>query len=215
MKRPFAWLFMAVLFIRPPQAGTTPAAGGNTSGRKLNSLRIEQFAVYNALGELSEKARIVIGLDSVQPKQESDIVLDFPGGTVADLLDMFVATSPGYRWTETDSGVIHVSRTGAHVSLLDVVMSYPGAVKRSRHDIWEDIAKRPEVRAWMQSSHCTRGELFNGKEFRDHNEPINIQAGSMTVAELLDQVASKSGVNYWAVLQSASDSPCSLQIILW
>jgi hypothetical protein len=94
-------------------------------------------------------------------------------------------------------------------------MSYPGAVKRSRHDIWEDIAKRPEVRAWMQSSHCTRGELFNGKEFRDHNEPINIQAGSMTVAELLDQVASKSGVNYWAVLQSASDSPCSLQIILW
>jgi len=187
----------------------------NASTKKLDSLRIEQFATYNALGEISEKAQVVIGLDAVEPKSESTINLDFPGGTVADLLNMFVGAVPEYRWWETNSGAIRVSRDGGHVSLLDVVVRYPGMLKKTRRDIWQDIAQRPEVSTWMELNKCSRGEIRNGKEFRDHNEPISIEARSLTVADLLDEVATKSGTNYWAVLRSPAGTSCSIQIILW
>jgi len=215
MTKQLMYLFLTMIITRTLSSGTAPAGQSNASLKRLDRLHIEQFAVYNALGEISQKAQVTIGVDAVEPKQESTVVLDFPGGKVADLLDMFVAAAPDYRWTETSSGVIHVSRTSAHVSLLDVVMSYPGAVKKTRRNIWEDIANRPEVAAWMQSNSCLRGELFNGKEFREHDDPISIGPGSLTLTELLDQVAVKSRVNYWAVLQSPSDTPCRIQIILW
>lgn len=190
-------------------------AGSGTSAKRLGSLRVEEFGAYNALGEISQKAGVVIGVDAVLPKAESTITLDFPGGTVANLLDMFVAAAPGYGWSAAADGVIHVSRDGGHVSLLDVVLSYPGAVKKTRRDIWEDIGKRPEILGWLQANRCSRGELFNGKEFRDYNEPISIDAGSLTVEQLLDDVATKSGVNYWAVLQSPANTTCTVHIILW
>jgi hypothetical protein len=182
--------------------------------RNLESLHIEQFAAYNALGEISEKAHVVIWLDAVEPKHQSIIVFDFPGGTVADLLDMFVVASPNHSWSETRSGVIHVVRDAAQVSLLDVVISYSGGIKKTRHEIWEDLAKRPEISEWMHSHACERGEVFNGSEFRNHNDPISIESGSLTLAELLDRAAVKSGVDYWTVLQSPPDTPCRIQIIL-
>jgi len=122
---------------------------------------------------------------------------------------------PDYRWEEDNAGVIHVFRNNAHVSLLDVAISYPGAFKKTRREIWQDIANRPEISAWMNSSGCSRGELFNGKEFREHNDPILVDAGSITVAQLLDDVAVKSGVGYWAVLQSPPGTSCRVDIILW
>lgn len=186
-----------------------------TSARHLSGFHIEQFGTLNALGEMSEKADIVIGLDAIQPKEESTIAFDFAGGAVADLLNTFVSMAQDYTWSETNSGVIHVQRSGAHVTLLDAVLNYPGAVKKTRHDIWQDIAKRPEVLQWMQSNHCTRREFFTGNEFRLHNDPISVKAGSLTVSDLLDEVASKSGTNYWAVLQSPASTPCSVTIILW
>ena len=189
--------------------------GSTTSAKHLMGFHIEQFGALNALGEISKKAHIVIGLDAIQPKEESTIAFDFVGGTVADLLNTFVSVSQDYAWSETNSGVIHVQRSGAHVAILDVALNYPGAVKKTRRDIWQDIAKRPEVIEWMRSNHCTRREFFTGGEFGSHNDPISVEAGSLTVSGLLDEVASKSGNNYWAVLQSPAKTPCTVHIILW
>ena len=187
----------------------------SVSTRKLGPLHIEQFGAYHALGEISEKTGIVIGVDAVQPEKEPTITFDFPGGTAAELLDMFVAQVPDYRWHEVTDGVIRVSRTGEHVSLLDVTMAFPGADNKTRDEIWEDIAKRPEVSAWMSSARCSRREFFQGKEFKNHNGPISIAPGTRTLAQLLDEVAMRSGENFWAVLQSPPNAPCSLAIILW
>ena len=196
-------------------SGAPADVGSGVSTKRLAALHIEQFGVYNALGEISQKAGVVIGVDAIEPRKESTVKLDFPGGTVADLLNMFVSQAPDYSWQEGSSGVIHVSRSNAHVSLLDVVMSYPGVIKRTRREVWEDIAKRQEISAWMQSNGCSRAELFNGKEFSDHNDPISLEARSLTLAQLLDEVAVKSGVDYWAVLQSAPGTACTVNIILW
>ena len=172
--------------------------------------------MYHVLTEISEKANIAIGVEAVQPEEEPTVVLEFPGGTVADLLNMFVAQVPDYTWQEASSGIIHVARANAHISLLDVVMAYPGASKKTRQQIWEDITQRPEVSVWMKSNNCLRGELFHGGEFRVHNDPISIAPGALTVEQLLDDVSLKSGDNYWAVLQSPrSNNPCRVSIILW
>jgi len=187
----------------------------STSSKRVEGMHIEEAGAYNALGEISQKAHVVLGVDAVQPVKEPTIVLDFAGGTVAQLMDSFVSQAPDYRWEEIDGGIVHVSRDKAHVSLLDVLMAYPGASKKTRREIWEDIAKRPEVLSWMDANHCVRGEFFNGKEFREHNDPISIASAPMTVAQLLDAVAVKSGVDYWAVLQSPPSSPCRVDIMLW
>lgn len=185
------------------------------SARKVAACHIEQFGVYHALAEISEKTGIPIGVDAVQPEKEQSIMIDFPGGTLADLLNEFVSQAPDYRWADDARGIIRVSRTGAHVTLLDVVMAYGGADRKTRQEVWKDIADRPEVTAWMEANHCSRREFFHGREFKDHNDPISLAPGSLTLAELLDEVAVKSGENRWAVLQSPPDHPCTVAIILW
>jgi hypothetical protein len=184
------------------------------SMKRVPALHIEQFGAYNALAEISQKAGVAVGVSAVQNK-ESTITFDFPGGTVADLLNMFVSQVPDYAWEENDRGVFHVFRLNNRVSLVNVWLSYPGALKKTRKEIWSDITNRPEISNWLSTNGCTRGEIFTGNEFRDHNDPISIEAGSVTLEQLLDEVAVKSGVNYWAVLQSTSKRPCSVDIILW
>jgi hypothetical protein len=215
MIRKTIYLWIAILSIQPIYLIHVRAAADavTASTKKIGGCHIEQFGVYNALSEISKKAGVTIGVNAIEPEKEVTIIFDFPGGTVADLLNMFQSKAPNYKWEE-ENGIIHVSRNDARVSLTDVVMSYPGAVQRTREQIWEDIAQRPEISAWMNSAHCSRGELFHGKEFRNHNNPIDIVPGSITLAELLDQVAVKSGAGYWAVLQSSDSGACRIYILV-
>jgi len=186
------------------------------SYRRLESMSIEQYGVYNAAAEISEKAKVAIGVAAIQqPELEPTIKLNFPGGTVADLLNSLVREAPDYEWQETEQNIIHLSRSGPRVSLLDVVMSYPGAAKKTRRQIWDDLGQRPEISAWLESNHCGRFEVFTGHEFSDHNAPISLASGNIRVEQLLDQVATRSGTNYWAVLQSESGNSCKVSIILW
>ena len=146
----------------------TPVEASATS-RTVARCRIEEFGVHNALRDIAERAHVVIGLEAVQPEKEETIVLDFPGGTTADLLNLFISQSPDYKWEEVDGGIIRVRRNGG-VSLANVSMSYPAMLHQTREEIWESIVRRPEIVAWIDSSHCTREELFSGKEFRNHND---------------------------------------------
>lgn len=183
--------------------------------------RVEEFHVgaataHDALRDIARRANVVIGVEGVQPEKESRIDFDFPGGTVAELLDGFVSQSPDYRWEEVRPGIIHVSRKGAHVSLTDVVVSYPGAHNKNRREMWLELAMRPEVSAWMRSSNCRRGDIFHAKQFQGYRGLISIPSGSVTVAQLLDEVAQQSGVNYWAVLQSPlTDRSCNVFVLVW
>jgi hypothetical protein len=216
------WLFYVSLFIgcvfatdaqQVASADVQPAA----SAKRIGAIHIEQGEPYDALAEISQKANVAIGVEAILSKRRGPaIVIDFPGGTVADLLNMFVIQAPSYRWADTPTGIIHVSIDDGHIPLLDVVMSYPGAENKTRQQIWQDIASRPEISAWMGSAHCVRGELFHGGEFRDHNGPFSIVAGSLTLEQLLDDVALKSGDNYWVVVQSSRPQvSCQISIMQW
>ncbi|HXM23172.1 MAG TPA: hypothetical protein VN948_18080 [Terriglobales bacterium] len=190
------------------------ATAKSVSSKEIGACHIEQFGAYHALAEISQKADVAIGVDAVQPEEEPTIVLDFPGGTVSDLLNMFVSQAPDYQWQEGRDGTLHVSRRDAHVSLLDVAMSYRGAHDKTRQEISQDISNIPEVSAWLNSNHCPRDQFSHGGEFRSHNDPISIGSGLLTVEQLLDEVALKSGANYWAVLRTPASRPCRVTLIL-
>jgi hypothetical protein len=151
----------------------------------------------------------------VRPENETKITFDFPGGTVADLLNKFVAQYPDYRWRE-EHGAIHVFRKEGHVSLTDGSLSYPGSTNLTRLELWLDLYERPEIRAWMNSTNCRPEGPVPVRQLKPDKRPISIAPGSITVAQLLDEVAHRSGANYWAVLQSPpSRRLCHVSVITW
>jgi len=116
---------------------------GSIAATAIGSLHIEQDGVYYVLEQMSERAHVPVGVDAIQPAKAETITLDFRGGSVAELMNLFVSKANDYRWVEK-SGVINVSRVNAGVSLVDVVIDYPGASGRTRQEIWMDIKSRPE-----------------------------------------------------------------------
>jgi hypothetical protein len=89
------WLGLLIGMIQvvsiPSSAGSAPAA---SASKRVEGCHIEAFGVHNAFRDIAQRANVVIGVEAVQPDDETKIVLDFPGGTVADLLNMVVAQSP-------------------------------------------------------------------------------------------------------------------------
>jgi hypothetical protein len=217
MKHVVAVALLTMAGVQPPWISLYAAAidTETSSGKRVDALHIKDGAAYYALAELSRKTGVAVGVDAVLPEREVTIDIDFQGGTVAEWLNMFIAQAPEYRWDEVGDGVIHVSRSNAHVTLLDTPIAFPGATNKTRHEIWNDIANRPEVTAWLRANACIRAEYLGAREFREHNEPISIPSGTITLEQLLDQLVVKSGVNYWAVLESKSGKECRVDIVVW
>ena len=67
-----------------------PADAEKALSRRVGACHIEQFGAYHALADISQKTGVPIGVDAVQPEKEIPVAFDFPGGTVAELLDTFV-----------------------------------------------------------------------------------------------------------------------------
>lgn len=176
---------------------------------------VQGVAAHEALQSMSRKYNVVIGVEGVVYKSDPKISLDFAGGTLADLLNAFVAEARDYRW-QNDDGIIHVFRNGASASLASVVLNFPRATGEDRYEIWRQLHTLPEYVAWMNSHQCHRLERIRPLDFRFDDGPIDIPAGQMTVAQLLDQVAKKSGDGFWAILQSdPSDPVCHVSVIDW
>ncbi|HEY6766246.1 MAG TPA: hypothetical protein VI386_15935 [Candidatus Sulfotelmatobacter sp.] len=197
----------------PAHAGDPATVPGNVSSKEVGACHIEQFGAYHALAEISQKTGVALGVDVIQPEEESTIAFDFPGGTVSDLLNMFVSQAPDYQWDDNASPVIHVSRRSSHVSLLDLTLSYRGFREQTRLELSQDIAEIPEISAWLKSNHCSRDQFSQGGQFKNHNAPFTIGGATLTVEQLLDQIATKSGANYWAVLQTRRSGTCRVSII--
>src|SRR5271154_7052237 len=80
---------------------------GSIAATAIGSLHIEQDGVYYVLDQMSERAHVPVGLDAIQPAKVETITLDFSGGSVAELMNLFVSKANDYRWVEK-SGVINV-----------------------------------------------------------------------------------------------------------
>lgn len=215
LRQPARFIAFAVLQISliPPYGALGKAS--HISGKHVAACHIEQLGVDTAVGDIAHRAHVPSGVEEIfDHDTEPTIKIDFPGGTLADLLNRLVSHAPGYQWRE-DDGIIHVLWHGAHLPLADVVMSYPGAHDKTVDEIWSDLAARPELNAWLGSNHCSRQQIFSetGPTPPPRDFRISISAGSMTLAQLLDRVALKSGES-WEISQSPPGKPCVVSIFL-
>jgi hypothetical protein len=229
----FCWLFSLSLPALAQQPSPQQQDGAATSSLphpyKLNlqkgpplglsdqvgALRVEGVLPFEALQRVSRKYNVVVGIEAVTYKSDQKISLDFPGGTLADLLGAFVTQAPDYHW-QNDNGIIHVFRNGASISLANVMLNYPGASQQERYLIWLGLRRLPEHVGWMKTYQCQPFARMSAFDFKFNDGPIDIPAGAVTVAQLLDQVAKKSGDGFWAILQSdPSDPVCRISVIDW
>jgi hypothetical protein len=182
---------------------------------KMEAFHIQGISAFEALQYISRKYNVAIGMQGVVRKTDPKIDLNFSGGTVGDLLNAFVAKARDYHW-QNDEGFIHISRNDAPVSLANVVLTYPGTSQKERYEIWRTLHTLPEYVSWMKANQCHAFEQIRPVDFKFNDGPIDIAPGKMTVAQLLDQVAKKSGDGFWAVLQSdPSDATCRVSVIDW
>ena len=204
-----------MLFILFASSVAVASAAETPAGIKVEARQFRGFGAYNAVAEIAAYAHVVIGFVAVRPKEWSAYDFHFSGGTLADLLDSFVNQNPDYQWEVIEDGVLRVRRRGQPVSLAAESVSYPGAVNATRKEIWEVIQKLPEVKAWMISNHCSPLDLLSGNEFRIHNEPINIEPQTLSVSQLLDKVALRSGSHSWTIIRSTPGALCTITLEAW
>jgi hypothetical protein len=84
-------------------------------GDQVGALHVQGLYPHEALADIARKANVAIGFEADIRRTDGKVAFDFPGGTVADLLNAFVAHAPDFRW-QADGGIIHVHRNGVHVS---------------------------------------------------------------------------------------------------
>ncbi|HEX4022751.1 MAG TPA: hypothetical protein VHX63_16520 [Acidobacteriaceae bacterium] len=182
------------------------------------ALHTEQRNAYDALQYVAFRANIVIGVSAILSPNDERFKLDFPGGTVSDLMNTFHSQASGLRWQQ-NGNIIHVSSSDAGSPLANVVLNYPGAREKNRLQIWTQVRTSPEVKNWLRANRCREIGRFSPYAFlqpKNRPDAISISPGSMTLAQLLDKVATQTGVNFWAVLQTAPTAKsCHVSIMPW
>jgi len=221
LKRQLVLLPVAILMVEGLRLVAACGGSSRATGvlhRRVGKIHTEGYGTaLSVLYDLAQKAHVVIGVEDVEsPSSNRLIVFDFPGGTVRQFLHLFVSQFPAYQWNE-DGGIIHVRWHGAHLPLADVAMSYPGAQGQTKESMWWDIPNILEVKAWLDSHHCSHEQGYTSIGIVSPGGPprFSVHGGSMTLAQLLDQVATKSGENYWAIVQRPPGEPCHVDIQLW
>lgn len=194
------------------------AAQEDLVAKPVSALHTEQRDAYDALQYVALRANIVIGVNAVLSPNDGRFKLDFPEGTVTDLLNAFASQAHGLRW-QRNGNILHVSSSDGGSSLANVVLDYPGAKDKNRLEIWRQVRRSPEVESWLRAHGCREVGRFSPYAYlRPNHRPdaINIPAASMTLAQLLDKVAVQTGVNYWAILQTAPTAKsCQVSIMPW
>lgn len=170
------------------------------------------FGQDSAAMSIAERTSVVIGFEAVRPVEWSGYDFTFSGGAIQSLLDLYVAQFPGYSWKQVDPGVFRIIRSKHGVSLADQSISFAGVAGKTREQVWVEIKTIPEVKIWMSSHHCTPLDFFENNETKKHDTSITIKPGVYTLAQLLDQVALKSGVHYWSITESSINQPCAVSI---
>lgn len=206
---------VAILQVCLASTGRAALAASAVSGSHVEPYRIASPDVSDAFHQIAGKSHVPIGVEGIfNYHTEPTIKIEFPGGTLADLLNRLVSQAPNYQWKEED-GIIRVLWHGTHLPIANVVIAYPGAHDKTVEAIYWDLGTLPELRAWLRSDHCSLLHGVIGAQLGTWDDRrISIDAGSMRLRELLDRVAIKSGGNYWAIVRSsAADQQCWVSIL--
>ena len=224
LKRYLLPLPLAILMVSSHARSAIYRGPGQATGlldNKVGKIHIEEYAARDILHKISREAHIPIGFQSVeQPaKGGGSSVIELLGGTVREVLDAFVSQFPGYQWSE-DDGVVHIIWHGTHLPIADIAIFYPGVEDVTLGEIWGHFGEIPELKAWLAANNCSYpafvigSELYTPPGVKKQIPRFSIDGGPITLAQLLDQIAIKSGENFWAIVQTFPEESCVVDIYM-
>jgi len=165
------------------------AANDFTSGR-VQEVHVRGLGVPAVLREISREAHVTIGLemDLIMGK-ESQIKLDFPGGTITELAKICTSLLQGASWRIVDGKSIVISQPGKASTLASVLINSSGTKNATRQQVWSDLSRKPEIKSWLRSEGCVDLSLLTGHEWIGDSAAISFPKGTMSVETLLSMAA--------------------------
>jgi hypothetical protein len=218
MMRLLAFVSLVLLFgSRAPAGQPRPPAAeqGSQIGRPVGPVKIEEFGLWNALKDLAQQKQFVIGLVGDDRDMQISFKVNLESATIGEVLDALIRQAPAFSWQEEPSGTFRVTSKSLVNDLADLQVSYPGAANLTREQFWRNLEVFQPVSTWLNTHSCKRWDIFNGHEFSDRNDPMEIRGATESVSDLLNEVAGKSGADFWGIMRRIDDGHCSVQIIVW
>jgi hypothetical protein len=181
----------------------------------VRDIHFEALELGSLLRQFAREYKIVVGFETLSLAKAKTLHIDVQSGSVADVMDALVNTTPGYAWHLDSNGAIHVYSVGQRLTLVDIKLDQFVVNNQSRRDVWEAFDRAPEVKAWLTASECSRGELFQGHEWKQNSNKFSFNGSGETIEHILDKAAAASEVYFWQVEQYHLNGQCYVNIKLW
>lgn len=206
----YVWLYFLAL------ATLQAHAFENLVSKRIEPVHVQRLGLPSVLRDVANQTKVIFGLEAdVVMGKEKMIDFVFEGGTVADLATKCASLLDNGAWKVIDNRSIIIMQPGKASSLAFVHIQYPRLAQVTRREMWSDIASRPEISNWMQSSGCRRLDLLRGYEWRGDQPSITIPSGLTTLGEALETAAFSSNLYYWSILVNSREGQCETNITLW
>lgn len=176
-------------------------AGSAMGQEQSNRPRTGQLRIVLFHGDLRGLLSSLAGTDGVVIGFEADsqspllVKVEARDVTFRQLLDVIVLGHPQYRWREVD-GSIDFSPVSGGSHVLDTVI--PNFEVKDAHfsDATNILLNLPEVQGSLAAMALTRNE--EGYQPRSISKTFSLRLEQVTVRRALNEIARRSGTNFWA-----------------
>jgi len=164
----------------------------------------------NILPDLARRYRVVIGVSGIIiGTDNAKVNIVVRRGTLADVFNAITSRDSRFQWHQSDNGSIHFSVGNSPLSLANVSVRAFEVHNPIRIDFSSQIARIPEVHAWLSEHNCLLEQLFMGKP--PTWKHFSIQRENAPVSSLFDEAASKSETYFWAAILYTGN-PCRINV---
>lgn len=123
------------------------AANDFTSSR-VQGIHVRGLGVSAVLREVSRETHVTVGLETdLIMGEESQIKLDFPGGTITELAKTCTSLLQGASWRIVDGKSVVISQPGKASTLASVLINSSGTKNATRQQVWSDLSREPEIKS--------------------------------------------------------------------
>jgi len=190
------------------------------SSIRIHNCTAQGRTAAKVLSDLAQDYHIVIGIYGAGPaslvERSEPVDFEVKNGTLADVFDA-IAKAHKLRWHQEANGAVHFVFDDAPLPLMDVRVHAFDYDNPQWPAITDHLRGVPEVYNWLQERKCALPGpkiLLGGKPPKQWKR-FAIHARDITVAAILDQIASDSRTYFWHAAQVTGPDTCYVSIQWW
>jgi hypothetical protein len=187
---------------------------------RLENVKIEREGIAELFSALSFTYNIPVGLEIARSGDRLSLYrIDFPKGTLSDLLAQFVAQHDEYTW-KIENGVLSVFPKEDHRDpvvrelLLTEISSFSVREKTSAWSFGQNLLSTPETKRILELSGTTYDTgRVGGFYIQQLGQKFSFEISGVRLKAILDKVITESPVaRNWIISNKASAQKIFLQI---